>query len=396
MEFIFVLALILIFTKLAGDLSVRLGQPSVLGKLIVGVVLGPALLGWVEKTDFVHYMAEIGVLLLMFIAGLETDLDQLKKNWKAAFAVAVGGVILPFIGGYGSAIAFGMSQTHALFFGLLFCATSVSISVQTLKDMDQLGSREGTTILGAAVVDDVLVVVLLAVMMSLLGTGGGDVSIGLLIGKKLLFFVIIIAASWLVVPRIMKWMAPLRVTETVITAGLIICFGFSYFAEWMGVAGIIGAFAAGIAISQTGFKHEVEQKVEPIAYSIFVPVFFVSIGLNVTFEGVGSQIWLIIVISIVAIITKLLGGGAGARLTGFDRSSSIAIGAGMISRGEVALIIASTGLASGLLDAEYFTSVVIMVIITTLVTPPLLKITFARKKGEQRVERGIEESHLNG
>lgn len=233
-------------------------------------------------------------------------------------------------------------------------------------------------------------------MMSLLGTGAGDTSISLLIGKKLLFFVIIIAAGWFLVPRIMKWMAPLKVTETVITTGLIICFGFSYFAEWMGVAGIIGAFAAGIAISQTTFKHEVESKVEPIAYSIFVPVFFVSIGLNVTFDGVGSQIWFIIAISLIAIVTKLLGGGAGARLTGFDRVSSLAIGSGMISRGEVALIIASTGLASGLLDPEYFTSVVIMVIVTTLVTPPLLKITFARKKGEARVEQGIEEAHLNG
>ncbi|WP_418039342.1 cation:proton antiporter [Paenibacillus xylanilyticus] len=396
MEFVLVLAIILIFTKIAGDLSVRLGQPSVLGKLIVGVILGPALLGWVQPTDFIHHMSEIGVLLLMFIAGLETDLEQLKKNWKSAFAVAVGGVILPFIGGYGSAIAFGMTQAHALFFGLLFCATSVSISVQTLKDMNQLSSREGTTILGAAVVDDVLVVVLLAVMMSLLGAGAGDVSIGLLIGKKALFFLIIAFAGWWLVPRIMKWMAPLRVTETVITAGLIICFAFSYFAEWMGVAGIIGAFAAGIAISQTNFKHEVETKLEPIAYSIFVPVFFVSIGLNVTFDGVGSQILLIVVISVIAIITKWIGGGAGARLTGFDRSSSMAIGAGMISRGEVALIIASTGLTSGLLDPEYFTSVVIMVIITTLVTPPLLKITFARKKGETRVEQGIEDAHLNG
>ncbi|MET3939882.1 monovalent cation:proton antiporter-2 (CPA2) family protein [Paenibacillus sp. PvP094] len=396
MEFVLVLAIILIFTKIAGDLSVRLGQPSVLGKLIVGVILGPALLGWVQPTDFIHHMSEIGVLLLMFIAGLETDLEQLKKNWKSAFAVAVGGVILPFIGGYGSAIAFGMTQAHALFFGLLFCATSVSISVQTLKDMNQLSSREGTTILGAAVVDDVLVVVLLAVMMSLLGAGAGDVSIGLLIGKKALFFVIIAFAGWWLVPRIMKWMAPLRVTETVITAGLIICFGFSYFAEWMGVAGIIGAFAAGIAISQTNFKHEVETKLEPIAYSIFVPVFFVSIGLNVTFDGVGSQILLIVVISLIAIITKWIGGGVGARLTGFDRSSSMAIGAGMISRGEVALIIASTGLTSGLLDPEYFTSVVIMVIITTLVTPPLLKLTFARKKGETRVEQGIEDAHLNG
>ncbi|WP_145410541.1 cation:proton antiporter [Paenibacillus xylanexedens] len=396
MEFILSLALILIFTKLAGHISVRLGQPSVLGKLIVGVILGPALLNWVPKSDFIHYMAEIGVLLLMFIAGLETDLDQLKKNWKSAFAVAVGGVILPFIGGYGAAVGFGMSQTHALFFGLLFCATSVSISVQTLKDMNQLSSREGTTILGAAVVDDVLVVVLLAVMMSLLGTGAGDISIGLLIGKKLLFFVMIIAAGWFLVPRIMKWMEPLKVTETVITAGLIICFGFSYFAEWMGVAGIIGAFAAGIAISQTSFKHEVETKLEPIAYGIFVPVFFVSIGLNVQFDGVGSQIGFIVVISLIAIVTKLLGGGAGALLTGFDRKSSLAIGSGMISRGEVALIIASTGLASGLLDSKYFTSVVIMVIITTLVTPPLLKITFSRKKGERQIEQEIQDPNISG
>lgn len=273
MEFILYLVLILLATKLAGDLSVRLGQPAVLGKLLIGIVLGPAVLGWVQEGSFIHQFAEIGVLLLMFIAGLETDLDQLKKNWKSAFAVAVGGIILPFIGGYSSALAFGFDQPHALFFGIIFCATSVSISVQVLKEMNQLGSREGTTILGAAVVDDVLVVVLLAVLMSLMGTGG-DVSLGLLIGKKLIFFAVIIAAGWLIVPRIMKWLAPLRVTEAVISTALVVCFGFAYFAEWMNMAGIIGAFAAGIAVAQTSYKHTVESKVEPIAYAVFVPVFF--------------------------------------------------------------------------------------------------------------------------
>ncbi len=382
MEFILALILILLATKIAGDLSVRIGQPSVLGKLIVGIILGPAVLGWIENDVFIRDIAQIGVLLLMFIAGLETDLDQLRKDWKAAFAVAIGGIILPFIGGYFAAIGFGISPMYALFFGTIFCATSVSISVQVLKDLNKLSSREGTTILGAAVVDDVLVVILLAVIMSLMGTGG-DVVIGMLIGKKVLFFIGVLLAGWFLVPRVMKWLAPLKVTEAVITAALVICFSFAYFAEWLGMAGIIGAYAAGIAISQTSYKEVVERRVEPIAYSIFVPVFFVSIGLNVTFEGAGSQLLFLTVITVMAILTKILGCGIGARLTGFNTKSSIIIGSGMISRGEVALIIASIGLNSGILQQEFFTPVIIMVIITTLVTPPLLKLTFTDRKQKQ-------------
>jgi monovalent cation:proton antiporter-2 (CPA2) family protein len=386
MQFVFYLALIIISTKVAGHLSVRLGQPAVLGKLLAGIIIGPALLGWVQPDDFIGHFAEIGVLLLMFIAGLETDMEQLRQNWKASFAVALGGIILPFIGGYAIAGALGLSNTEALFLGLLLCATSVSISVQTLKEMNQLGSKEGTTILGAAVVDDVVVVVLLAVMMSLLGTTD-NVSIPLLIGKKVLFFIIIITVSIWVIPHFMKLFARFKITEAAMSAALITCFVFSYFAEKMGVAGIIGAFAAGIAISQTSFKHDVESKVEPIAYTLFVPVFFVSIGLNITFDGVGSQIVFILLLSIIAIVTKLLGGGLGARLTGFNNHSSLAIGAGMISRGEVALIIAATGLESGLLLPQYFTSVVMVVIVTTLVTPPMLKLVFPQKPQVQSTKQ---------
>lgn len=192
----------------------------------------------------------------------------------------------------------------------------------------------------------------------------------------MLFFAVALVVGWFVVPRVMKWMAPLKVTEAVIAAALMICFAFAYFAEIMGMAGIIGAFAAGIAISQTSFKHTVESKLEPIAYSIFVPVFFVSIGLNVSFEGVGSQLGFVLLLTVIAILTKLFGGGLGARLTGFNNHSSLIIGSGMISRGEVALIIAATGLQSGLLQQQYFTSVIIVVIVTTLVTPPLLKYMF--------------------
>ncbi|MDK8181185.1 cation:proton antiporter [Paenibacillus sp. UMB4589-SE434] len=375
MELMLMLLIILVATKLAGDLSVRLGQPSVLGKLVVGILIGPAVLGWVNEGHLISEMAEVGVILLMFIAGLETDMEQLKKNWKSAFAVAIGGIILPFIGGYAGGAAFGLDSTQAMFVGLLLCATSVSISVQTLKDMNQLSSREGTTILGAAVVDDVLVVILLAFMLSFLG-GSADVSIGLVIGKKVLFFAGAIVLGWFVVPRVMKWLAPLQVSEAVISAALIICFFFSYGAEWLGVAGIIGAFAAGIAISQTKFKHEVEHKIEPIAYAIFVPIFFVSVGLKVSFEGLGEHIWFVVVFTLIAIVTKLIGCGFGARLTGFNRKSAIGIGAGMVSRGEVALIIATTGLAGNLFDVQYFTPIVIVVILTTLVTPPMLKVAF--------------------
>ena len=372
MEFILYLLLILIATKIAGDLSVRLGQPSVLGKLIIGIILGPAVLGWIENNDFIHYFSEIGVLLLMFLAGLETDLDQLKKNWKAAFAVAIIGIILPFIGGFGIGELFGLNTTYSLFIGILLCATSVSITVQVLKDMNKLNSPEGSTILGAAVVDDVLVVVLLAVMTSFLGTGD-EVSLGLLIGKKVIFFIGVLLAGAFLVPQMLKILSKLKVTEPVVSIALVICFAFVYFADILGMAGIIGAFAAGIAISQTNFKHTVESKVEPIAYAVFVPVFFVSIGLNVSFSGIGSQIGFIVALVIVAILTKLVGGAIGAKLTGFKNRSSLIIGAGMVSRGEVALIIAATGLQESLLLPEYFTAIVVVIIATTLFAPPLLK-----------------------
>ncbi|KRF42995.1 cation:proton antiporter [Paenibacillus sp. Soil787] len=372
------LLIILLFTKLASDLSVRLGQPAVLGKLLIGIILGPAVLGWVESGELIDELSEIGVLMLMFIAGLETDLQELRRNLASSFAVALGGVIFPFAGGYLTGISIGFSTSQAMFLGLLLSATSVSISVQVLKDLNRLNSREGTTMLGAAVIDDVLVVVLLAVLLSMVG--GADVSLPAVLFKKALFFGGIILLGWKAVPWSMTMLAPLRATEAVISAALIICFLFAYLAEYLGVAGMIGAFAAGIAISHTKYKHTVEERLEPIAYAIFVPVFFVSIGLSVTFEGVGSQLWLIVGLTVVSVITKMVGGGLGAKLTGFSWTSAFGIGSGMISRGEVALIIAAIGLNSGLLNPSYFTPLLIVVILTTLITPPLLKLAFGGSK----------------
>jgi monovalent cation:proton antiporter-2 (CPA2) family protein len=372
------LALILLASKIAGDISVRLGQPSVLGKLLVGIVLGPSVLGLVNDTEILHEISQIGVILLMFIAGLETDLDEFKKTGKASGIVGATGVLVPLTLGYFAGIALGMSTMESVFLGLLLSATSVSISVQALKEMGKLKSREGATILGAAVIDDILVIIALAFVMSM---AGGDVNLGMVILKKMAFFAIIIVLSWKLVPWVLKKFALFKVSESIISAALIICFLFAYFAEVSGVAAIIGSYIAGIAINVTKYKHEVFEKVETISYSIFVPVFFTSIGVSAQFLGIGNQIVLIVVLSILAILTKLIGCAIGAKAAGFQWKSSMGIGAAMVSRGEVALIIAAIGLEAGLLAQEMFAVIVAVVLVTTIVTPPMMKLFF--KEGKQ-------------
>jgi monovalent cation:proton antiporter-2 (CPA2) family protein len=375
------LAAILFASKIAGDISVRLGQPSVLGKLLIGIVLGPTVLGIVNDTDILKEISQIGVILLMFIAGLETDMDEFKKSGKAATFVGVLGIIVPLSLGYLAGLVMELSAIQAVFLGLLLSATSVSISVQALKEMNKLKSKEGSAILGAAVIDDILVIIALAFLMSM---AGEDVHLGKVIIKKVIFFAVAILLAWKVVPVVLRKFAPLRVTETVISAALIVCFSFAYLAEFTGVAAIIGAYIAGVAISFTDYKQEVFEKVETISYSIFVPVFFTSIGVAVKFSGVGQYIWVIVALSILAILTKLIGAALGAKLAGFNWRSSLGVGAGMVSRGEVALIIAGIGLETKLLSSELFAVLVVVVLVTTIVTPPLMKAIF---KGQQMEEK---------
>lgn len=370
------LAIILIASKIAGSLSVRLGQPSVLGKLLIGIVLGPSVLGLINETHTLKEFSEIGVILLMFIAGLETDLDEFKRTGKASTLVGVGGIIVPLVIGYFFGIFLDLSTMQSWFLGLLLSATSVSISVQALKEMDQLKSREGTTILGAAVIDDVLVIIALAFLMSLVG---GDVNLGVVILKKVLFFVGATLIGWKVVPLFLKRFSKLFVTETVISSALIICFVYAYLAEYTGVAAIIGSYIAGVAISVTTFKHEVFEKVETIGYSIFVPVFFTSIGVTAEFSGISKHIGLIVLLSILAILTKLIGASFAAKLAGFSWNSSLGIGSAMVSRGEVALIIAAIGLEANLLNQDLFAVLVVVILVTTIVTPPMMKSFFKKK-----------------
>jgi monovalent cation:proton antiporter-2 (CPA2) family protein len=367
------LAIILIASKIAGSLSVRLGQPSVLGKLLIGIVLGPSVLGLVNETDTLAEFSQIGVILLMFIAGLETDIDEFKRTGKASTFVGLGGIIVPLVLGYFAGILLNLTTFESLFLGLLLSATSVSISVQALKEMNQLKTPEGATILGAAVIDDVVVIIALAFLMSF---AGGDVNLTTVIIKKVIFFAGAILVGLKVIPWFMKKFSTLKVTETVISSALIICFIYAYLAEYTGVAAIIGAYIAGVAISVTDFKHEVFEKVETISYSIFVPVFFTSIGITAQFSGISENIGLIAMLSILAILTKLIGASIGAKAAGFGWNSSLGIGSAMVSRGEVALIIAAIGLESNLLSPDMFAVIVVVILVTTIVTPPMMKLFF--------------------
>lgn len=364
------LAIILVFSKIAGDISVKLGQPSVLGKLLVGILIGPSVLGLVTETETLKEFSQLGVILLMFIAGLETDVDEFKRTGKASTFVGFGGIIFPLLVGYLAGVLLGLSTMQSWFLGLLLSATSVSISVQALKEMNQLKSREGTTILGAAVIDDVVVIIALAFLMSF---AGGDINLSVVILKKALFFAGAIFVGWKVVPWFLNRFSSLKVTEAVTSSALIICFVYAYLAEYTGVAAIIGAYIAGVSISVTKFKHEVFKKVETISYSIFVPVFFTSIGVTAQFSGIMDNMGLIVFLSVVAILTKLIGASIGAKLAGFNWNSSLGIGSAMISRGEVALIIAAIGLESKLLTQDMFAITVVVVLITTIVTPPMMK-----------------------
>ncbi|PLT29722.1 cation:proton antiporter [Peribacillus deserti] len=377
------LAIILVASKVAGSLSVRLGQPSVLGKLLIGIILGPSVLGLITEAETLTEFSQIGVILLMFLAGLETDIDEFKRTGKASIFVGLGGIVVPLLIGYITGIAMNFTNFEAWFLGLLLSATSVSISVQALKELNQLNTREGTTILGAAVIDDVVVIVALAFLMSF---AGGDVNLTAVILKKAAFFAGAILVGWKIVPWFLRKFSNLKVTEVVISSALIVCFVFAYLAEYTGVAAIIGAYIAGVAISVTNFKEEITEKIETISYSIFVPVFFTSIGVSAQFSGIMDNFGLVAVLSIIAILTKLLGASVGAKLSGYKWKNSLGIGSAMVSRGEVALIIAAIGLESKLLSQDLFAVIVVVILVTTIVTPPMMKVFFntADKKKKSR------------
>lgn len=386
--FLFELALIVFAIKVMGQLSIKIGQPSVFGKLLVGVILGPSLLNIIHPNMLIKEIAEIGVILLMFLAGLETDIKEFKKVAFGSTTVAVGGVILPFIGGIVVASLYGFESSVSIFVGVLLVATSVSISVQTLRELGKLKSKEGTTILGAAVLDDVLGIIILSVVLGFVAGGGagagGVTDLLWLLFRIVLFFGLAVAIGYYILPRLLRWFSFLQTTETLLAFGIIAALIYGYGAELFGVAGIVGSYVCGLMLSLTSYREELSHKVESFSFPFFVPVFFVNIGLVANFREMSVEIlWLSLILTVVAVLTKIVGCGLGARIARFNKKSSMVIGAGMVARGEVGLIVAMIGVERGIITTELFGTMVIVAIATTLVTPPLLKYFIKRAEPQQ-------------
>lgn len=385
MTYLGTLCLVLLTTAFAGSISRRVGMPAVIGQLLVGIILGPAMLGWVTSNNFVHIFSEIGVVILMFMAGLESDLDLLKKYLKPATSVALFGVIAPIILVYLLGRIYNFTNEEAIFLGVTFAATSVSISVEVLKELKKLDTKEGTTILGAAVIDDILAVLILSVLVSIFSDvaqaeGGhtqSNLGVGILI-QVIYFIGIYLVFRW-IAPLLMKISEKLPISSSEILMSLVICLGMAFFADLVGLSAVVGSFFAGVAVAQTPYKQEIDSSIEPIGYAVFIPIFFVSIGLNMTFKGLLTNWLFIVILLVLALLTKWGGCGLGAKMLGMSWNSGDIIGAGMVSRGEMALIIAQVGYEAHLLSDKFYSSVIIVIILTTIIAPFMLKSAIMRQ-----------------
>lgn len=400
LQLIFALLIIILFAKIASYLSIRLGQPSVLGELLVGILLGPTLLDLTHLpflsdshlTEVVIQIGELGVLLLMFIAGLELHLSELAKNTRVSAYAGVLGVLFPVGLGWGAGALFGFATPEALFLGLILGATSVSISAQTLMELKVLRTRVGLGLLGAAVFDDILVILLLSTALAIFSGGSGLLSILLIFVRILLFLGLSVAFGLWVLPWLSQRVARLEISQAALSLALVILLLYGLAAEMIGgMAAITGTFVAGLMFARTPEKERIERGVRALGYSLFVPVFFVSIGLGINLREVTPQaLLLLLTIAVIGILGKILGSGLGAWLGGFSRQESLQLGAGMVSRGEVGLIVASIGMQEGYVHPEEFSAVIGMVIVTTLVTPPLLRSLFSKQEAAGRAPHETE------
>ncbi len=388
-KYLFDIALILISTKLLGLLTRKFQMPQVVGALLAGLVMGPAMLNILNETHFIRQMAELGVIVLMFTAGLETDVQELKKTGKASLVIALMGVLFPLLGGFAIASLFNKGDainTNAMmqniFIGIILTATSVSITVETLKELGKLSTRAGNAILGAALIDDILGIIGVTVMVSL-ADPSQSVNIWWVLAKIMLFFIGSLGVGFLFYIFFDKWVKRYdKDLRRFIIVSFVFCLLLAFVAEEVfGVADITGAFIAGLIISNTERTKYIEARFNTMSYILLSPIFFASIGISIEMpEMSGSIIGFTILLLIVAILTKVIGCGIGAKLCKYSNKESLRIGVGMVSRGEVALIIASKGAAVGLMSAAMFGPVVVMVVVTAVITPILLKIVFRKNK----------------
>lgn len=386
------LAIIIIAAKLFGILARKCKAPQVVGEIIAGLLIGPSILGLVDQSDFILQMAEIGVILLMFSAGLETDLKELMKTGPIAALIACAGVFIPLVLGalyymvfYGFA-PWGSNEFYeAVFIGTILTATSVSITVQSLKEMGKLKGRVGTTILSAAIIDDVIGIIVLTFVI---GFKNPDSKPSTVVVNTILFFVLAVGVGFISY-KVFKWIDKRYPhTRRIPIAGLAYCFIMSYVAEqYFGIADITGAYVAGIILCSINDSEYIERKIDINSYMLFGPVFFASIGLKTDLNDVTGGILLFAVgFVIVGLISKIVGCGLMARICRFKGKDALKIGVGMMTRGEVALIVAQKGLSMNLIDPVYFTAVILLIIVSSISTPIVLKFLYSRDKEENGVQ----------
>ena len=379
------LAIIILTAKFFGLAARKCKAPQVVGEIIAGLLIGPCVLNLVHISDTISVFAEIGVVLLMFSTGLGTNLKELIKAGPIATLIACVGVAVPLAGGtllysifYGFAAVGSTEFYKALFIGTIMTATSVSITVAALQEMGHLKSFLGTTIVSAAVIDDVIgIVVLTCVLGAGSGTGTG---LGKVLFNTVLFFATAIGVG-LIAHFAMKWLDKRNPhTQRITIVSMAFCFAMAYIAEaYFGIADITGAYIAGIVFCSMDDASYVERRVDISNYVLFAPVFFASIGLKTDISGLTPQILLFSVcFVIVALITKVIGCGLAAKVCRFNWADSLKVGVGMMTRGEVALIVAQKGLDIGVVDPVYFTAVILLIVVSSVATPLVLKVLFTK------------------
>ena len=377
-NFLLAVAIIILSTKFMGGLSEKVNMPQVVGALVAGVILGPSVLGIVESTNFLAETAEIGVILLMFMAGLDTDINEIKKNSVSMLCIALAGVILPLIGGaacyyfYFDVDASNFNEVlQCIFMGVILTATSVSITVEALREMGKLNGPVGSAILGAAVLDDIIGIIILTVVTSLKDSSVSIISILIKIGLYVILMGVLAVVFKAARPTVDDVKDKRRVAIYVMSLMLLIAFISEHY---FGIADITGAYMLGLLLSTFEIRGYIARKMAVPSYLFFSPIFFASIGIKTELSGMTASLLIFsVILLVVAILTKTIGCGLGARLTGFNSSDALHIGIGMISRGEVALIVAQKGYNMGLVSGKLFSPIVLVVIVTTIITPVLLK-----------------------
>ena len=382
------IALILLSTKALSIFMSRVHLPQVIGALLAGIILGPAVFGLIQANETIVAIAEIGVIILLFAAGMETDFRELRKSFKASLLVSLIGIVVALGGGFATAYLFGNPSFESFFIGVVIASMSTSITVETLLELGKLKTKSGVTIMGASLFDDVIVIIMLAVIM---GRGEGEFSIGAMgiqVLEIALFFAFAVCAGFCI-SKLFNYMHKKHgARRRLMIFAMAYCFLMAYLAETFGLADITGAYLAGIAFCSTRCVDFLETRTHSLSYMFFTPVFLANIGLHISFDGMTSKIILFTAaLAVVAIISKIVGCGLGAKLSKFSNRESMQVGTGMVARGEVSFIVAGKGIAAGYLSSQMLPSIIVVVLISVIVAPLLLKAAFGKAATAVKVKK---------